>query len=72
MYAFSCLCPYKFGFSALNIAAREGHAPILRLLLDKGAAIETKNNVRKRYIHRKTQRRPSLSRSILFLYELNI
>ena len=52
-----CLSFCKRGATALNIAAQEGHVAILQFLLDKGAAIETKNDVRKKYIHKKTQRR---------------
>ena len=50
-----CLCFCKGGATALNIAAQEGHISILQFLLDKGAAIEAEDDVRKRYIHRKTQ-----------------
>ena len=38
----------KGGATALYIAAQEGHVPVLQFLLDKGAAIETETNVRKR------------------------
>jgi hypothetical protein len=45
---FLCLSFCKGGATALNIAAQEGHISILQFLLDKGAAIETKDDVRKR------------------------
>ena len=48
-YAFSCVCLYdKGGATALHIAAVEGHVPVVQLLLDKGAAIETEISVRYR------------------------
>ena len=46
-YAFSCACLYKkHRATALHIAAEEGHVLVVQLLLDKGAAIEAKFNVR--------------------------
>ena len=49
-YAFSCVCLFKKrGATALHIAAEEGHVPVVQLLLDKGAAIKAKENVRYRY-----------------------
>ena len=50
MYAFTCVCLYlKDGATALYIAAEKGHVPVVQLLLDKGAAIEVKNDVGYRY-----------------------
>ena len=46
MNAFSCFYLYEQGgATAFYIAAQEGHVSALQLLLDKGAAIETKRNV---------------------------
>ena len=46
-HVFLSLSFCKGGATSLNIAAQEGHVPVLQFLLDKGAAIETKNTVRK-------------------------
>ena len=36
---------YQFGFTALHYAAGGGHTDVARLLLDKGADVNSRDNV---------------------------
>ena len=40
-----CVTPWKYGGTALHVAAAHGHVKVVEVLLDRGANIEARNDV---------------------------